>query len=141
VKDIKTFNEWRDLVVNNGIPDEVKKFIVDHINSVEQLEVLLFLRSNEDKEWDAAAVSRELRIDPASAANRMSDLSEHGLLALKTDTFYRYYPRTRELDQAVRYLADSYSNHRYTIINLIFSKPIDKIRTFSNAFKIRKDGE
>ena len=26
-----------------------------------------------------------------------------------------------------------------TVINLIFSKPVDKIRTFADAFRLRKD--
>jgi hypothetical protein len=128
-------------VSSTGISEEVKRFIIDHINSVEQLEVLLFLRSNEDKEWDAGGVSRELRIDPVSAATRLDDLCRQGLLAVRTSTLYRYSPKTRELEQAVRELAETYENHRFSVINMIFSKPIDKIRSFADAFRIRKEGE
>ena len=44
-----------------------------------------------------------------------------------------------ELDQAVVRLAKDYAERRVTVITLIFSKPVDKLRTFADAFRLRKD--
>jgi hypothetical protein len=52
---------------------------------------------------------------------------------------YRYAPRTDDLGQAVAQLAREYPVYRVSIVNLIFSKPIDKIRTFADAFRFTKD--
>jgi hypothetical protein len=128
-------------VSDTGLPDDVKKFIADHINSVEQLEVLLLLHGQPQREWSAEAVSQELRIDPASAAERLVDLQARGLLAVSeaSDPLYRYQPQNSNLEYTVNDLAKSYQEYRVTVISLIFSKPIDKIRTFADAFKFRKD--
>jgi hypothetical protein len=123
------------------ITEEDKKFIAEHINSVEQLEVLLFLHSNTSKEFSAADLSRELRIDPGSAATRLADLHFHGFLSVNGSEppLYRYNPKLSDQDRAVNSISQTYLKHRYTVINLIFSKPIDKIRTFADAFKFKKE--
>lgn len=127
-----------------GIPDEVRAFIAEHIDSVEQVEVLLLLRRSGDREWTADAVSDELRTNPGSAAERLADLTARRLIApaggAPERPGYRYAPGTPALDQAVRGLDQAYAERRVSVINLIFSKPIDKIRTFADAFRLRKDG-
>jgi hypothetical protein len=52
---------------------------------------------------------------------------------------FRYEPRTDELSQTINELAMAYHNRRVTVIGLIFSKPLDKIRSFADAFRFRKD--
>lgn len=37
------------------IPDDVREFVIRHIESVAQLEALLLLRANPDRAWDVAA--------------------------------------------------------------------------------------
>jgi predicted ArsR family transcriptional regulator len=139
-------------VADTGLSEEVKKFITEHISSVEQLEVLLLLHHHLQQAWSAQEVSQELRIDPASAAERLADLEARGLLArreaagggppaedLTADPLYQYQPQKPHFDHTVSDLAKFYQEYRVTVISLIFSKPIDKIRTFADAFKLRKD--
>lgn len=42
---------------------------------------------------------------------------------------------------AVDRLAEAYASSRARVIDLIFSKPADKLRHFSDAFKLRKEEE
>lgn len=123
------------------ISKEIAQFIHERINSVEQLEVLLFLRGKPEKGWSAAEVSQELYIQPESAANRLADLHAGGLLEVDptTNHLYRYKPVTATLDNVVGGLADAYRVRRVSVINLIFSKPLDHIRVFSDAFRIRNE--
>ena len=129
-----------------GIPQEVKAFIAEHIDSVMQLEVLLLLHKSPQQSFNASDLARELRIDPAWAQNQLADLTARGLLVQPTATpdggsepQYRYQARTPELHRAVTGLAQEYADRRVTVISLIFSKPVDKIRSFADAFRIRKD--
>jgi hypothetical protein len=46
---------------------------------------------------------------------------------------------TPALDAAVAQLAKDYAERRVSVITLIFSKPVDKLRTFADAFRLRKD--
>jgi hypothetical protein len=131
-------------VTDINIPDDVKRLILEHIDSVEQLDILLLLyniAARSDFERSPAAVSKELCIDINSAAERLADLCARGFLAVKnkTETLYYFSPATTDLDRATGGLATSYKNHKYAIIKLIFSKPTDKIRTFADTFKIKKD--
>lgn len=128
-------------MTNDPISEEVKQFIAERIDSVELLEVLLFLRAKPDREWSAAEVSKELRSSPNSIAKRLENLHARELLFLKEGSppLYRYSPRTNNLMVAVDQLARAYAISQARVIDLIFSKPIDKLRHFSDAFKLRKD--
>lgn len=119
----------------------VKDFIHQHINSVEQLEVLLLMLSRSDKEWSATEVSRELYIQPASAATRLADLQRSRLLQESPNIpqSFRYAPSEASMDKAAREVASAYSVRRVGIINLILERPLDNVRVFSDAFRIRRD--
>ncbi|WP_375772881.1 hypothetical protein NR798_18990 [Archangium gephyra] len=121
----------------------MRRFIAHHIHSVEQLEILLLLHQQPGRAWSSEAVARELRIAPASAAERLEDMVHTRLLRRQgvRPEEYRYGPESMKLDDAVRGLATEYARRRVMIINLIYSKPIDKIRTFADAFRIRKDDD
>lgn len=124
----------------SGIPDDVRAFIQAHIDSVEQLEVLLLLRRESTRAWTGDEVARELRINPISTGSRLSNLHQRTLLAEEAGR-YRYAPRHPELDRAVSGLARAYAEMRVSVINLIFSKPVDALSTFADAFKLRGGGK
>jgi hypothetical protein len=129
-------------VSDEGIPQEVRAFITEHIGSVLQLELLLLLQKKRDRDFDAAEVVQELRIDPSWAAGQLDDLCAIGILACDESNGtrrYRYSPKTPLLDSAVRSLDRAYTDRRVSVISLIFSKPTDKLRSFADAFRVRKD--
>ena len=125
------------------LPEGVRRLIADHIESVEQLEILLLLCRDPERAWSAEAVARELRISALSAGERLEDLARDALVVRERDgdLDYRYGPRDADQDEAVRGLVSAYAERRVTVINLIFSKPTDKISTFANAFRFWKGGE
>ena len=53
----------------------------------------------------------------------------------------QYAPRSAELDRVVARLADTYRERRVAVVSLIASKPIDNVRAFSDAFRLRKRKE
>jgi hypothetical protein len=127
--------------VAQELPSDVAQFIVEYVDSVEQLEVLLLVRATAPKDWDGPAVARELRIDSRSAGNRLAGMAARGLLVTTDEAAgrYRFDPKSPELKRVVGRLADTYDERRVSVITLIFSKPNDTIRSFADAFRIRKD--
>jgi hypothetical protein len=125
------------------LPEAVRRFIADHIDSVEQLEILLLLYQHPERSWTAESVARELRISVLSAGDRLKDMARAAILSRVEggEGEYCYAPENQQLGEAVAGLATAYSERRVTVINLIFSKPIDKIRTFADAFRLRRDDE
>jgi hypothetical protein len=123
------------------IPPRVQRFIATHIDSIEKLEVLLLLRSRADREWSALEVSQELRITGSSATARLEDLAARRLLSKAdgSEPSYRYRPASAEDEQAVGELQATYSTRRVSVISFIFSKPLDKVRGFADAFRLKRD--
>jgi hypothetical protein len=124
------------------IPDAVKRFLATHIHSVEQLETLLLLKENRDKEWSADEVSGRLYTPPNSAAMRLADLERRGLAAEHPGSppVYRYSLSDPALADAVDRLAGIYKTHRLTVIHLIYSKETEAIRLFLDAFRLKHEG-
>ncbi len=123
------------------LPPRVQRFITAHIDSIEKLEVLLLLRTRPEPSWSAEAVSRELRISEASATRRLADLTARGLLVAEgaTPSRYRYGPARSEDDADVAELAQAYAERRVSVISFIFSRPLDTVRGFADAFRFKRD--
>jgi hypothetical protein len=125
------------------LPEAVRRLIADHIDSVEQLEILLLLFQHPERSWSAESVARELRISALSAGDRLKDMARAAILSKVpgSEGEFRYAPESPQMGEAVAGLAAAYSERRVTVINLIFSKPVDKIRTFADAFRLRRDDD
>jgi hypothetical protein len=128
-------------VSDAAIPPRVQRFISTHIDSIEKLEVLLLMRARADREWSALEVSQELRITEASATARLEDLTGRRLLVQRDGrpASYRFSPANSEDAQDVSELQATYSTRRVSVISFIFSKPLDRVRGFADAFRLKRD--
>ena len=124
--------------MTSGIPDGVRAFLLQCIDSVEQLEVLLHLHRTPQEFWTSESVAQALYSNPASIAQRLAGLHSNGLLIQTSGSAYRYQPKTAELDVTVSQLAETYRQRRVAVITVIASKPLEKVRAFSEAFRLRK---
>ncbi|HEY7120622.1 MAG TPA: hypothetical protein VH475_28825 [Tepidisphaeraceae bacterium] len=123
------------------LPPAVRRFLDEHIRSVAQLEVLLLLQANAGRCFSSAEVGRELRIETAGAEAQLIDLRNRGIVTSgdPDPSAYRYPPANAEVEAAVSVLAHVYAERRVTVISRIYSKPADPLRSFADAFRIRKD--
>lgn len=128
----------------NELPDEVRQFIVRSISSVTQLETLLLLRDNREREWTVDEISRTLCATARGMTDQLNALVAEGLVCTTNspESQYRYRPTAGErLDALVAQLAELYQQRRVAVISLIYSEPLNKARSFADAFRIRKDKE
>lgn len=128
------------------IPAEARQFLFRSIDSIAQLEGLLWLRAHADRGWDAATVARHLYIHEDEAARVLDRLAQHELVVVETAADLRHYayrPATSELDELVTQTDALYRQYLIPITNLIHAKPQDrtksKIEAFADAFRLRKD--
>jgi len=126
-----------------NVPQIVRSFIAQHLDSVLEVEILLLLYQTRPRHWSAEEVVERLRIDPAWAVGQLGRLCDHGLLRCEPGPppTFAYAPASAESDAAVAALDRAYADRRVSVIELIFAKPLDKIRSFADAFRIRKDKE
>jgi DNA-binding IclR family transcriptional regulator len=125
----------------NALPADVHRFLHDHIESVEHLEVLLLLSRTPERGWSASEVAETLYSHPSSIRLRLARLLGQGLLREIEEGCYKYAPRTVELHATVHRVAECYHERRVAVITLIASKPLDNVRAFSDAFRIRRNKE
>ncbi|HUO93806.1 MAG TPA: hypothetical protein VMU22_12830 [Rhizomicrobium sp.] len=119
------------------VPDDVRNFIIEHIDTVADLEALLLLRKNTKEPWTAQLVSKRLYVDEATATRVLSSLAVKGLCEKNNDV-YRYQPRSDETRHLVDRLAEAYDLYLIPVTNFIHQKP-SRIQHFADAFRIRKD--
>lgn len=125
----------------NGLPDDVHLFLYQNIESVEQLEVLLLLWRAPERGWTSDEVATAVYSHPSSVVRRLAMLLGQGLLREREPGCYQYAPRTAELHDTVSRLDHMYRERRVAVITLIASKPIENVRAFSDAFRIRRKKE
>jgi len=128
-------------VVDDGIPERVKAFLAERIDSVVQLEALLLLHASPDAAFSPDALAHELRIDPAWAEPNLRRLAAHKAPVVVEEPAgsFRYGAVTADLAATVDELAACYAARRVSVIGLIFSKPPSPLQHFADAFRIRKD--
>src|SRR3954454_1316635 len=118
-------------MANDVVPEVIRGFIDENINSVEELETLLLLYNHPDREWSAVDISKELYTSNGAAKRRLSHLLARGLAKRVSEQNYVYSPSTVGMARIVEELAMLYKTRRVTIITLIYSKPSEQIRDFS----------
>lgn len=115
---------------------EVKTFIRRHIHSIALLDVLFYLKHHSQKAWTPTEVSTEMRSNPGYARSQLEQLVALGLVVCENEA-YRY--ATSDMAAMAEELEIVYNSRRSSVINYIYSQPIDSIRDFADAFKIKKD--
>ena len=123
---------------NNPVPETVREYIANHIDSVAELEALLLMRSDPQVAWSAAALAERLYISQEQAGSVAERLCAFGLAECGDKVTYLYRPDSPELDALVGEIVQAYSKYLIPVTNLIHSKPQSKVQQFADAFKLRK---
>lgn len=118
------------------VAPDLQAFILQHIDSVTQLEALLLLR-REGGTRTLAFVTQRLYVPEATAAEELATLRGRGLVA-SDDSGWRYAPAMAETAAMVDRLAETYARALIPVTNLVHGNPL-RLRRFADAFKFRKD--
>jgi hypothetical protein len=109
------------LVEDVDFSDEFCRFVQTNLPTVEAAELLL-------------AAFRDPQA-PVGAGKRAEALRTAGLL----DEALRYRPASDELARQVSTLAQAYEERPVTLVRLIYALRDQKVRSFAEAFKLRKN--
>jgi hypothetical protein len=125
----------------NDFPAEIEQFIGQHIESLAQLELLLLLRQGSARSWSSFDLARQLYVTPDVCTGIVADLERRGFVLRDAadNSLIRYRSGGAEFDQLIDQLAVLYHQRRVAVITLIYSKPIKKVQTFADAFRIRRE--
>jgi hypothetical protein len=131
---------------SEDVPEDVRAFLSEHIQSYEQLEILLLLR-REKMDWTAQRLSSHLKISPSLTEAALSELHSRGLVDSPlgaSQVRYTGGSRLPDLEVTMGRLASVYAARPIEIIRLMTANAIERVRTaalrtFVDAFVVRKD--
>jgi hypothetical protein len=124
------------------IPDTIRSFILEKIESVAELEGLLILKENPAQKWTSPQLAERLYVDEQRSKELLTTLLAKGLVTVEgseKNPEYRYLPESSDIGAVVEELVSFYSKHIVPVTNLIHSRSTHKVQTFADAFKLRKD--
>jgi hypothetical protein len=127
--------------VDEVVPQQVRQFVLERIDSIAQLEALIMMRNAPDSWWPSTVMAERLYIGEKTCRVELDALRDRGLLVGKEDSVgwsYRYYPSTGDLRELMDRLVYYYSKHLVPISNLIHSKPRTRLQEFADAFNLKK---
>lgn len=120
-----------------GVPATVLQFVNRHIESLEELEILLLLHTEPSKAWTVAEIFQKIQSTQMSVQHRLLQFEASGLIEAKGDG-YRFKGNHEPIASVVAALAENYKDRRIRIIEAIYGAKCDPAQTFADAFKLRK---
>ena len=123
-----------------GLPNDIERFVDRCMPSLGHLEALLLLMREPSRTFTADQVGKALYIAADVAGSQMADLAGFRFLIFDaTAKSYRYGPADPANDVLIRELARLYQERRVSVISKIYSKPVNNVQTFADAFRLRKE--
>jgi len=119
----------------------------EHIESYEQLEVLLLLRRERYEEWTVTGLAVRLQVREELVGLALEGLRAAGLVAITGAAAaprFAYRPVSSSLDAAASRLDREYAERPIKIIQLMSANAIERVRTaalhrFADAFVLKKN--
>ncbi len=128
-----------------GLDEVLRQFLMVHVHSFEDLEVLLLARRRRGQKFDANDAARTLNIEHELTVGALAKFVAAGLLteSLGNQPLYEYSAEGLLADR-VDELVRAHDEQRIAVITTIASNAIVRvkssaIKTFAEAFLLRKD--
>jgi hypothetical protein len=124
-----------------GAEEPIVKFIEGHVSALEELEVMLLLRSTAPRTWRVEDVCRELGSSVRSIRMRLDKLEALEIVRTiesNQEKLYRYEPADEQIRMLIDGVAKLYKERRLFVIDLVYGRPESDIQAFSEAFRFKK---
>lgn len=121
------------------IPEDLARFVRECVGRLETLEVLFLLQSSE-RRWTVQQLKAEMRSSEMSVELGLGILCARGLVVKENDA-YLFRPKSPVLEKMTLDLAACYPERRAAVIEAIYSRPRESVRSFADAFRIKKGGD
>lgn len=121
------------------LPPEVQKFIVRHIASVEELEILLLLFNERETPCTAESAYQVIKSSRQSVQLGLDKFLAEGFVESVTGDPPGYTFRDAGSESLIRELDRSYREKPVRVIEAIYQRTRDSARDFADAFKFKRD--
>lgn len=124
---------------DDELPSDILRFIAKYIRSIAHLEILLFLFDGRERSWTVDELSREMRTNDPMAARLLAELASIIEEDKNNRGSFKFNTQSTEAFEAARRLSEFYRSRRMAVINAIYPRSTSSIRSFADAFKLKKD--
>ena len=119
----------------------------DHIESYEQLEMLLLMRGDKVASWTEETLCERLRSAVSLVQAALERLKSAGLVEARAHEgakHYSYLCQSDDVEATISRLAAAYRENPIPIIKIMSANSLERLRTaalrtFADAFILRKD--
>jgi hypothetical protein len=122
--------------------DEFCQFLQGAVPAVEAAELLLLLRRESGRSWSAndavVALGPSVSLERDAAGRYFEEFQARGLVTRDADQRVQYRPGSETLSNYVATLEKVYRERPVTLIRVIYGLRDSKIRSFAEAFKLRR---
>lgn len=124
----------------SGVSESTAAFVRERLGSIEQIEIVLFLRAHQESAWTTAEVAKELGTAPQSATMRLFLLASNGIVTPDggSPARYRYVPSGDATQSMIDEVAGLYAERPIDIVKAMEAPAPDPARTFADAFRLKK---
>jgi hypothetical protein len=112
----------------SAVPEEVRLFICDRVQSVEGLEVLRRGASPPLQTWCASELALELYLNEDSVEDALETLVETGLFGREPDGRFSYRPVNERFDEIVNLVLHVYHDHPSAMVQCLSTRAIGRVR-------------
>lgn len=122
-------------------PEALRAFIREVIPSIDAAELLVMIALNPERAYsvpEAVAAMHPTPVTAPAVRRYLMHFHAQGLVALRDAESYQYSPASPELDEAVRALTQVYNARPVTLVRMIYAPKDEKIRSFADAFRLKK---
>lgn len=119
-------------------PAKVAEFTRRHLETIEDLQVLIICMDDADRWWSPDSIARHLTINPVQARRVLDRFVRSNLCDIRVsgEVKYRYSPGTPELGaDASAWLAE-YRRNPLSVVTLLGGRR--SVRDFADAFRIKR---
>ncbi|HYF64327.1 MAG TPA: hypothetical protein VD886_16005 [Herpetosiphonaceae bacterium] len=124
-----------------GVPPHLKRFVREHIPSLHQLEILLWVATPPLRTWRADTIALQLYLPLDLVEERLADLVRRGLLRADESASPTSYMAAATDIALIDQLAIYYRQNRITLTTFIFSQPSDTVHSFADTRSPRKPAQ
>lgn len=123
-----------------ALSDPLQTLLRERLTSPEQIAIVLMLRKDPSRSWTAPEVASAVKTPQESAAMRLFLLASTGLIAMEASATprYRFTSPDPETARVLAELDAIYDRDPAAIASFINAPAPDPIKSFSEAFRLKK---
>ena len=121
--------------------ESLRSFIREMIPTIDAAGLLVMIVQKPDIAYtaqEAVEAMHPTAVTAPAARRYLMHFHAQGLVAQRDGESYHYSPASPELDAAARALAQVYNARPVTLVRIIYAPKDEKIRSFADAFRIKK---